>query len=74
MSCKSPHFYDVDWLFPLRRAIMEETEVWIPADVSKVLSSEYKLNGYSAGPFKGYYFNVMNRTWQKGRPQLALAG
>jgi len=70
VTCKSPHFYDVDWLFPLQRAYMEGVEVWIPADVSKVLGSEYKLGGYSAGPFKGFYFNVLTRRWQKGRAQI----
>jgi hypothetical protein len=65
VACKSPHFLDVDWLFPLRRSLLEGVEVWIPADVTRVLASEYKAQGYGTGPYRGHYFNVLSRRWEK---------
>lgn len=65
VSCKSPHFLEVDWIFPLRRSLLEGVEVWIPADVTQVLASEYKALGYGSGPYREHYFNINSRRWER---------
>lgn len=64
VSCKYPKFLDANWLFPLRRSLLEDVEVWIPHNVTSILASEYKASGYAPGPYNGHQFNFFSRRWE----------
>jgi len=44
--------------------MLENVEVWIPRNVTNVLASEYKTQGYGTGPYEGHFFNFLSRRWE----------
>ena len=41
INCQRPHYYDLEDIYPLKKTIFEDIEVFVPNNVSKVLIQEY---------------------------------
>jgi hypothetical protein len=65
LSTKCPHIYQTWDIFPVKRSTFEEREVYIPANVPRVLAQEYGAEVLLKKTFKGYFFNSENDLWQK---------
>jgi hypothetical protein len=41
INCQSPHYYDLDDIYPLKKTLFEDISVFVPNNVPKVLIQEY---------------------------------
>jgi phosphorylcholine metabolism protein LicD len=41
INCQSPHFYELDDIYPLKKTLFEDISVFVPNNVPKVLIQEY---------------------------------
>ena len=65
VNCKSPHYYNKHVIFPLKKDIFENCEIYIPNNYQKCLIQEYGLNvfnyNYKEWVFKnGNWVNIFN--------------
>lgn len=51
LHCKSPHYYDVEDVFPLRNSTFVGLESWIPNNPENMLLKEYGPNSMSGTKF-----------------------
>ena len=60
INCFSPHYYSLKDIYPLKKTTFEDTEVYVPNNVKKVLVVEYGKN-----VLKPYYKNYIykNNSW-----------
>ncbi|KAJ3268973.1 hypothetical protein HDV01_001961 [Terramyces sp. JEL0728] len=61
-TCKSPHYYRYDELFPLVRTVFEGTPTWRPNNYETLLAYEYRSSSIY---YKNYRFNNANGEWEK---------
>ena len=62
INCQSPHYYDLDDIYPLRKTLFEDIPVFVPNNVGKVLVQEYG-NKVLLPQYKDWIFN--GKTWIK---------
>lgn len=62
INCQSPHYYDLDDIYPLRKTLFEDIPVFVPNNVGKVLTQEYG-NKVLLPQYKDWIFN--GKTWIK---------
>ena len=60
INCFSPHYYNIDDIYPLKKTTFENIEVYVPNNIEKVLVVEYGKN-----VLKPYYKNYIykNNSW-----------
>ena len=44
VRCKSPHYYDIDVIMPLKKTTFEEAQIYVPNNIEKCLVGEYGKN------------------------------
>jgi LicD family len=65
LSCKSPHYYYVDDLFPLHLTQLEGAFVFRPHRAMKILVTEYGERSMTKLLFNGYAFGKYSQVWTK---------
>lgn len=66
VGCKTPHYYNVDDIYPLRLTSFEGVPVYVPNNVHRVLRDEYW--GFENPVFQMHAYNKDLRLWT-GRKQ-----
>ncbi|KAJ3318300.1 hypothetical protein HDV06_000584 [Boothiomyces sp. JEL0866] len=61
VTCKSPHYYKFDELFPLVRTVFEGVPTWRPNNYERLLSYEYRSTSIY---YKQFRFNDANGEWE----------
>lgn len=62
INCQSPHYYELEDIYPLRKTLFEDISVFVPNNVGKVLVQEYG-NKVLLPQYKDWIFN--GKTWIK---------
>ena len=61
MGCKSPHYYNIEHLYPLRLTTYEGALIYVPNDYEAVLADEYK--NYKNATFASHVYQNRLRMW-----------
>ena len=64
LSCKSPHWYRFEDIFPLKATVLMDVPVWRPNNPIPVLAQEYSLNSMTNRKYSSFKFTDMN-LWEK---------
>lgn len=65
LSCKSPHWYSYEDIFPLRATIFNDVAVWRPNNPMSILMQEYTEGSMFNLEWTGWKFTDQN-VWVKG--------
>jgi len=60
LNCKSPHWYALEDIFPLKATVIHDVAVWRPNDPIQILKQEYSLNSMSNRIYKDFKFTDNN--------------
>lgn len=65
LSCKSPHWYRFEDIFPLKASKLMGVNVWRPNNPIAVLAQEYSFKSMTNRNYKRYKFTDQ-KMWVKG--------
>jgi hypothetical protein len=63
LTCKSPHIYDPDDLFPLHLTMLGDAAVFRPHRAMKILANEYGEKSMVNTNFGKYSFSSVSQLW-----------
>lgn len=69
LATKCPHVYQATNIFPLQQSILDGMKVYLPANVSEVLTQEYGVEVLIKKTFGEYFFNEENDRWELNNTQ-----
>lgn len=64
-SCKSPHKYRYEWIFPLIEDEIEGSVVLVPREPQTLLKLEYGESSIWRGEYSGWRFNDVTFLWEE---------
>jgi hypothetical protein len=70
ISCKSPHFYEKEEIFPLVWTRLDGIGVWRPNNVHDILVKEYGENSLIDTTYKEYSWDAGTKLWIKSSTSL----
>ena len=62
VNCKSPHYYDIKHILPLKKETFEDCEIFVPSNVKECLYQEYGHQVFKP-TFKNWKYSSQKEEW-----------
>ena len=64
VNCKSPHYYNIKHILPLKKETFEGCQIFVPNNIKECLYQEYGNQVFRPN-FKNWRYNSKNEKWEK---------
>ena len=64
VNCKSPHYYNIKHILPLKKEKFEDCDIYIPNNIDECLYQEYGENVFKP-KFRNWIYNSKKELWER---------